>query len=61
MAPGAPHSPDDESTTMTDMLTQLLAEERTRQMRAKFREAEMQRAWRAKPTRPSFNHRFRRR
>ena len=46
---------------MTDMLTQLLAEERVRRMQARHLEAEQRRAWLAKPTRPTFPRRFVRR
>lgn len=46
---------------MTDMLTQLLAEERVRRMRARHLEAEKRRAWVTKPTRPAIHRRFQRR
>ncbi|MEM9465201.1 MAG: hypothetical protein AAGA90_07495 [Actinomycetota bacterium] len=46
---------------MTDMLTQLLAEERVRRMQTRHLEAEKRRAWMAKPTRPVFRRRFQRR
>ena len=46
---------------MTDMLTQLLAEERVREMRKRQRELDKRRAWQSKPTRSTFHRHFQRR
>ena len=54
-------SPISKARTMTDLLTQYLAEQRIKETRRRHRENDKRQTWTTKSTRQTFNRRFQRR